>query len=306
MEPMIVPLVNVVLVLAAGIASIPWLRDAVEVSRTMVSEMPPNSNAEAEQVFLDLLREAETEIVMYDDGDIGEGSLYQSPKVVEAIKTKLQENPEFRVRCVLNEMHDTLFERELVTILGVEIRRRSSNPSRVHYKIIDGLKAYVSCHQPGEGGAESPNDRLHERAVSSPGPASIGATALLRGFRALCYGAPCRLTPPSTYRLARRRSCTSCSPSSEFIPGLTQPLGRLRAVAQPLDPAERLPGLARLRLAFLLGFRGLGRVERRPQDPQRHPVGIDRQRRVQVQAAGAAARSDSSRWSPAPASGCAG
>ena len=150
MEPMIVPLVNVVLVLAAGIASIPWLRDAVEVSRTMVSEMPPNSNAEAEQVFLDLLREAETEIVMYDDGDIGEGSLYQSPKVVEAIKTKLQENPEFRVRCVLNEMHDTLFERELVTILGVEIRRRSSNPSRVHYKIIDGLKAYVSCHQPGE------------------------------------------------------------------------------------------------------------------------------------------------------------
>ena len=59
-------------------------------------------------------------------------------------------------------------------------------------------------------------------------------------------------------------------------PGLTQPLGRLRAVAQPLDPAERLPFLARLRLAFLLGIRGLGRVERRPQDPQRHPVGIDR------------------------------
>ena len=69
-------------------------------------------------------------------------------------------------------------------------------------------------------------------------------------------------------------------------PGLRQLLGRLRAVAQSLDPAERLPFLPRLRLAFLLGFRGLGRVERRPQDPQRHPVGIDRQRRVQVQAAG--------------------
>ena len=49
-------------------------------------------------------------------------------------------------------------------------------------------------------------------------------------------------------------------------PGLTQLLGRRRAVAQPLDPAERLPFLPRLRLALLLGFRGLGRVERRPQD----------------------------------------
>ncbi len=149
MESMTVPLVNVVLMLAAGIISIPWLRDAVEVSRTVVTEMPPNSNAEAEQVFLELLEEAETEILMYDDGDVGEGSLYQSPKVVEAIKAKLQENPGFRVRCVLNELDDTLFKRQLAPP-GVDIRLRSSNPSRVHYKIIDGMKAYVSCHQPGE------------------------------------------------------------------------------------------------------------------------------------------------------------
>ena len=151
MESMIVPLVNVVLMLAAGIISIPWLRDAVEVSRTVVTEMPPNSNAEAEQVFLELLEEAETEIMMYDDGDVDEGSLYQSPKVVEAIKAKLQENSGFRVRCVLNGLNDTLFKRQLTATLGVDIQLRRSNPSRVHYKIIDGLKAYVSCHQPGEG-----------------------------------------------------------------------------------------------------------------------------------------------------------
>ena len=67
--------------------------------------------------------------------------------------------------------------------------------------------------------------------------------------------------------------------------GLGQWLGRLRAVAQPLDPTERLALGARLRarLAFRLGVRG--RVEGGPQHAQRHPVGIDGQGRVQLQAA---------------------
>ena len=72
--------------------------------------------------------------------------------------------------------------------------------------------------------------------------------------------------------------------------GLGQALGRLRAVAQPLDPAKRLALLARLRglgrLAGLIALRRRGRVEPGPQHPQRDPVGIDRKGRVQVQAAG--------------------
>ena len=70
--------------------------------------------------------------------------------------------------------------------------------------------------------------------------------------------------------------------------GFGQLLGRLRAIAQPLDPTERLPLLARLRgrLAFRRGVRGRGRVEGGPQHAQRHPVGIDGQRRVQLQTAG--------------------
>ena len=70
--------------------------------------------------------------------------------------------------------------------------------------------------------------------------------------------------------------------------GFGQLLGRLRAIAQPLDPTERLPPLARLRgrLAFLVGVRERGRVEGGPQHAQRHPVGIDGQRRVQLQTAG--------------------
>lgn len=142
--------VNGLLILIAGLLSIRWLRDAVEVSRTYVVRMTPNSNEAAERIFLDLLREAKDEIVMYDDGDTNEESLYQSEAVVEAIKNKIQENSRFRVDCVLNDRNGaTRFERELDRKSAVRIRRRRDNPSRIHYKIIDGRKAYVSCHALG-------------------------------------------------------------------------------------------------------------------------------------------------------------
>ena len=84
MEALTGPVLNILMVVIAGLISIPWLRNAVEVSRTVRTEMPPNDNAEAEQIFLDLLAEAKAELVIYDDGDAAEGSLYQSPEVVEA------------------------------------------------------------------------------------------------------------------------------------------------------------------------------------------------------------------------------
>ena len=138
--------------LAAVVARIciPWLRDAVEVSRTQVTDLPTNDNEEAEKAFLALLTEAEAEVVMYDDGDTNDGSLYMSQEVVQAIKDKLREQPAFRVECVLNKRTGvTRFETELAEERNVRIRERRENPSRIHYKIIDGKKAYVSCHQSG-------------------------------------------------------------------------------------------------------------------------------------------------------------
>ena len=77
-----------------------------------------------------------------------------------------------------------------------------------------------------------------------------------------------------------------------------------RMLAQPLDPAERLPVPPAHRLAFLLGFRGLGRVNAAPARtvPTPPTSGLTASVRLQVQADGPPCRSDSSRWSPAPAS----
>ena len=59
--------------------------------------------------------------------------------------------------------------------------------------------------------------------------------------------------------------------------GVGQVAGRLGAVMQPLDPAKRLLLLARL------GAGGIGRHgEVGAQHPERRPVGIERQGRVQL------------------------
>ena len=138
------------MILAAAIPSVRWLRDAEEMARARVTEMGPNDDESAENVFIELLDEAETEMVIYDDGDTTEGSLYQSDEVVRAISEKIDGNPGFKVRCVLNSCGgSTKFEQELAGKPNVSIRPRDADESRIHYKIIDERKAYVTRHRRG-------------------------------------------------------------------------------------------------------------------------------------------------------------
>lgn len=152
MEPIYWSAINSALIAIAAIACIPRIRDAFEVSRTEVTEMLPNSNAEAIQIVLKLLDEANSELIMYDDGDTADDSLYQNEALIFAIKEKIRKNPDFQVLCVLNHCAgETRFEQALTALPNVSIRqRRISQQSRVHYKIIDGRKAYVTCHELGQ------------------------------------------------------------------------------------------------------------------------------------------------------------
>lgn len=127
-----------------------WALEVAEVSRTQVINMTLDDDTTVIDGFLQLLDETESEIIIYDDGDLDPASLYQNPSVVEAIEEKIRTHAGFKVDCVLNECHGlTLFEKELTGHPGVMVRPRASNRSLVHYKIIDRRKAYVSHHRPG-------------------------------------------------------------------------------------------------------------------------------------------------------------
>lgn len=138
------------LLAASALLSWKWMRDAAELSRVKVVKMRPNSDEVVVANFLQLLAEASVELVMYDDGDTSPESLYQDRRAVDALRDRL-EDPDFAVDCVLNNRNgETLFERALGGLPNVRIRSRVSNPRRVHYKIIDRRKAYVSCHDVGQ------------------------------------------------------------------------------------------------------------------------------------------------------------
>ena len=88
MEDLLWAVANALPILIAMAISIPWLQDAAEVSRTNVTELPPNNNEEVVLATLGLLREADSEIIMYDDGDTDPESLYQSNDVVQGDSEK--------------------------------------------------------------------------------------------------------------------------------------------------------------------------------------------------------------------------
>ena len=99
-----------------------------------------------------MLNEAQESLIIYDDGDDSDGSLYNDRRVIEAVQEKLKGNPLFEVRCLFNCNDELLFRRKLEGERQVDVRIRSNNEpgDGIHYKIIDGgPKAYVSRHALG-------------------------------------------------------------------------------------------------------------------------------------------------------------
>ena len=65
-------------------------------------ELNWNSNEMAASNFLTLLQDAKDSMVVHDDGNKMEGSIYQNQGVIDAVRTKLSENPRFRLSCHFN------------------------------------------------------------------------------------------------------------------------------------------------------------------------------------------------------------
>ena len=109
-----------------------------------------NSDKAAVENFLALLEDAKESMVVYDDGNRMEGSIYQNDRVIEAVHRKLSENPKFRLSCYFNVDDDVPFTRKLKHHERVRIVMGGGDrpDDDVHYKIIDGgVKAHISRHR---------------------------------------------------------------------------------------------------------------------------------------------------------------
>ena len=130
-----------------------WLlHRAFQYVYVQVSPVQINDDDSVVSNFIALLDEARTSMILYDDGNDMAGSVYNDSRVIDAVHSKLQANPDFELRCLFNCDDDVEFRKEFADKPQVEIRTRSDmdGERRIHYKIIDGgVKAYLSRHSLG-------------------------------------------------------------------------------------------------------------------------------------------------------------
>ena len=119
------------------------------------SRLKHNSNIEAADLATSLVKEAEEEIEIYDDGDFFEESTYNYDPFVEAVQDKLVSNSLFRIRCFFNvHSQDLKFIQQFKDHdrVSIYVRTTEKRPDDLHYKAIDGwIKGVISKHDLGDG-----------------------------------------------------------------------------------------------------------------------------------------------------------
>lgn len=129
-----------------------FLNRAFQYVYVRVTPVQVNDDDSVVTNFIELLSEARISMVVYDDGNDMDGSLYNDPRVIDAVRSKLREHPDFKLQCLFNCDDDVKFREELAHEQRVDIRTRndSGDQGEIHYKMIDGgVKAYLSLHALG-------------------------------------------------------------------------------------------------------------------------------------------------------------
>ena len=111
-----------------------------------------NDDDTAAAMFICLVNEVENEMIIHDDGDNTEDSIYNNDKAIEAVRKRLGEQTDLTIKCFFNEN-----ENIKMVSLGEQFpgrfvvrHRQGERPDYdIHYKIIDGRKGYLSVHDPG-------------------------------------------------------------------------------------------------------------------------------------------------------------
>ena len=112
-----------------------------------------NDDKLAVNKFMELLNQAERGLIIYDDGDKVEDSIYDNKEVVEALKHKMEASPSLVVKVLFNEKTNVLLLDEMSQIGDqFEIRyRKGDRPEKdVHFKIADNTLGYFSQHDLGD------------------------------------------------------------------------------------------------------------------------------------------------------------
>ena len=169
--------------IVASLGYLGWVHNCgLNLQSVKLSSVMPNDDRTAKTHFIKLLGEAKSSMIVYDDGNVMSGSVYESQEVIEAVRCKIESDHEFQLLCLFNCYEPKLmFRRELADLPSVQIRTRAEGDGGgTHYKIIDdGLKGYLSKHEFGK------DSRLYKTVDCSDVPEryrKYASNAVLGGF----------------------------------------------------------------------------------------------------------------------------
>lgn len=144
-------LVSAIVLASAVVAAVVAVWLACDYSFLHVTDVE-NDDEGAIRHFLTVLGKAEHELLVHDDGDKTNGSLYDDETTVQAVRARLRTCPDLKIRCLLNFKADVRMA-GLSEEYGAkfQVRYLHQRPTDdVHFKIADGGRmAYLSVHPRG-------------------------------------------------------------------------------------------------------------------------------------------------------------
>ena len=114
-----------------------------------------NTDAQATAMFIYLLKQTRRQIDIHDDGNDFDGSMYNSPEVIEALQDGIR-NRNIRIRCLFNDMDQPLELLKLARSEEIQGRveiwylKDGRQGPDIHYKIVDnGRFVHLSKYKQG-------------------------------------------------------------------------------------------------------------------------------------------------------------
>ena len=106
----------VVAILVAGFLISVYLIASVQGDLRLREKSGLNTDEQATEMFIDLLNQTRSRIDIHDDGNDFAGSMYNSPKVIDALRERIEKR-NIKVRCLFNDADEPL---ELLNLARTE------------------------------------------------------------------------------------------------------------------------------------------------------------------------------------------
>ena len=117
-------------------------------------ETGTNDDDQAVGTFIEVLNHATRSLIVHDDGNCMDGTVYNDPKVIQAVESRLETCPDLVVKCLFNVEEELamvhLLRDKYADRFQVRYRTGPRPGFNVHYKIADaGCIGHFSDHDFG-------------------------------------------------------------------------------------------------------------------------------------------------------------